>query len=70
VFTQRHYIAIAKVLRETMTVSDDKLSITDFGLAHDIVHNLTDMFEKDNEKFNVQQFLDAIYGKEVTNENK
>ena len=55
-FTQQHYIEIAKILKQ----HDFPQTIAQAKIVQDFVH----MLEKDNKKFDAEKFLDTIYGKE------
>ena len=48
-FTQQHYVEIAKILRKGRT---------------SIIGNFIELFEKDSKKFDKQKFINAIYEKE------
>ena len=62
-FTQQHYIAVAKVLKKTVgVIGGTRIS----SLRSRIVLDFVELF-KENPKFDKEKFLDAIYGKE---ENK
>ena len=60
-FTQQHYIEIAKVLksskRHTLPFVSEKV------LFSMVVQDFVSLFENDSEKFDAEKF-DAIYGKE------
>jgi len=59
-FTKEHYIKIAEVLRD----SQDEKGI-EFKLCHHmIVQDFVALLEEDNKKFDVEKFLDIVYGKE------
>lgn len=53
-FTQKHYIAIAKALREIDS------SFFDHDTLNKVVESLCELFKKDNEKFNKARFIKAI----------
>jgi len=61
VFTQQHYIKIAKILKANEE-ENPYLSTKEFQSL--TVQRFVAMFEGDNKKFNKENFLDAIYGKE------
>ena len=58
--TKGNYIKIAEVLKHNKTA----LNYTERILFRKIVIDFVDMLEEDNSKFNVDKFLDAVYGKE------
>ena len=59
-FTKRHYDKIANVLKTTNTST-----FGSYRSMHNlIVQEFVLMFEDDNSAFNVEKFLDVIYGKE------
>jgi len=60
VFTQQHYIKIAKLLKKHSKEIPSFAQLSFNVLVQDLVV----MLEKDNKKFDVERFLDAIYGKE------
>ena len=65
--TKEHYVEIAKILKIAEEINP-YLSSREFQskLAQDFVS----MLERDNPKFDAEKFLDMIYGKEVSNEEK
>ena len=50
-FTQRHYIKIAKLLK-------------DIDAPITVIHAFIIMFRDDSEKFDTNTFMNAVYGKE------
>jgi len=62
-FTQRHYIKIAEVLKESVSIMTD--SEGSF-IRSRIVQAFVVMLEKDSKKFDKNKFADAVYGKEVS----
>lgn len=60
-FTRRHYIKIAEVLKERCKIiTDSEGSFIRSGIIQAFVR----MFEEDSKKFDAKKFLDAIYGKD------
>lgn len=62
-FTQSHYTAIAKILRETNPDYDTLRNIDYWGNKNmwgKITDNLIKLFEDDNENFNKQKFNKAL----------
>ena len=63
-FTQQHYIAVAKVLKERVSImTNSEGSFIRSGTVQAFVS----LFEKDNPTFDAEKFLDEIYGKEESN---
>lgn len=62
-FSKAHYIALAKVIKET----HESLGTTDVLLQ--LTTNLAKMLAKDNLKFDVMRFFKACSSEEI-NENK
>ena len=60
-FTKEHYIEIAKVLKATIDVMTNSEGM---HIRSKTVQDFVSMLEKDNDKFDADEFLDAIYGKE------
>jgi len=65
-FTKKHYIEIAKVLRDSQ---DEKyVQSVQFKLCHlIIVQDFVALLEEDDSKFDAEKFLNAVYGKEEKN---
>ena len=62
-FTQKHYIEIAKVLKERVSImTNSEGSFIRSG----IVQAFVVMLGKDSKMFDKKKFTDAIYGKEAT----
>ena len=60
-FTQQHYIKIAKVLGRNKKLL---YSRSEHALFSKMVQDFVELFEE-NPKFDAEKFLDEIYGKEV-----
>ena len=63
-FTQSHYIAIVKVLKETNPkydiTRDEYKMFTKLEMWNRINDDLVILFEEDNDNFNKQKFIDAL----------
>lgn len=63
-FTQSHYIAIVKVLKETNPkydiTRDEYKMFTKLEMWNRIKDDLVILFEEDNDNFNKQKFIDAL----------
>ena len=59
-FTQQHYKEIAKILKD----NNFPLSWPPRAVQARLVSDFVVLFEKDNPKFDVDKFLNTIYGKE------
>ena len=57
-FQRRHYKEIAKILNSVYGTVDD------LEVWEEIVSAFAVAFEKNNERFNLQMFLTAVYGDE------
>ena len=65
-FTQKHYIAIAKTLKEVNAVADEAQMIE----WYDLIEAFLDLFEGDNAKFDKVKFIKACKTEEKINESK
>lgn len=59
-FTQKHYIKIAETLKDGIRF----ISNEERTWHHKIVDNFVQMFKNDNERFSIDKFISAVYGKE------
>lgn len=58
VFSQRHYVRIAGVLRDFIATTSDPTQARDIAEA-DLIDALADLFESDNERFDRRRFRAA-----------
>lgn len=61
-FTKEHYVEIARALSKNLVYANNRPDIEGSYVAHRVVNNLVTMFKSDNDKFDKEKFLDAIYG--------
>ena len=71
-FTKEHYIKIAKILKdgEHFKRRVFPLYVLSRNTRSKIVQDFICMLESDNKKFDVEKFLDIIYGKEEMNDKE
>lgn len=67
-FTKEHCMKIAKLLKDSRGGKHPPLQFTLFHSR--IVQDFVSLFEEDTSKFDVEKFLDVIYGKEVNKHEK
>lgn len=58
-FTQRHYVAIASTLRGEMSTFVGNDEVVGTAAVLDVIYAMSEMFKKDNERFDADKFLNA-----------